>query len=188
MARWTPPTAPELGWRCEGGGDKRKCEDRARRGGPFQCSQSGEQCQQRHPRMPDDGEWECIDMDGAVMCHGGEPAAAVVAGLADTGWICGTREKGGPRGPERLCVDLAPDRPRGEADGWKCTYDHTRGEKRQCKRDPAAKRIGGPCAAGCPEGTACVEDRCLPPRPNPSCWFDDECEGGAKCRYGTCSS
>jgi hypothetical protein len=186
VPRWTPDTTPERGWRCEGGGPGRRCEDRAKGSGPFQCAQNGNDCTQRHPRMPDDGEWECIDMDGVVMCKGGEPAAAVVEGAPDLGWMCGTHAQG-PRGPEKLCLDFAPDRPNGELDGWKCSYDHQRGEKRICKRNQGAKRLGGPCAAGCPEGAACVEDRCIPAKPSPSCWFDTDCEGGGTCRYGTCS-
>jgi hypothetical protein len=159
------------------------CVDRRAGGGPFVCV--GDECVQRHPRMPDDGEWECVDLHGVVICHGGEPAAAVVDGPPDPGWLCGARAQGA-RGPERLCVDFAPDLPAGEAAGWRCRYDHQRGEKRICRRDAQARRVGGPCAAGCPEGATCVENRCLPARPDPTCWLDSDCPGG-KCRFGTCS-
>src|SRR5687767_884679 len=54
--------APEAGWRCVGRGADRTCEDRALRAGPFVCS--GQSCVQAQPRLPDDGEWECVDLDG----------------------------------------------------------------------------------------------------------------------------
>ena len=184
VERFAPAPAPPLGWRCTGGGKERRCLDRAPAGGPFLCTKT--ECRQVHPRMPDDGEWECIDMGGAVMCHGGEPPAAVVEGPADPGWICGPRAQG-PRGPEKVCVDFSPDRPGGDIDGWSCTYDHEHGEKRLCRRDPSPKRLGARCEVGCPDGAACVEGRCAPARPSPSCWFDTDCEGGRPCRFGTCS-
>ena len=183
VPRWTPTTSTPMGWRCAGGGAERRCVDRVLAGGPFACTK--DECVQRHPRMPDDGEWECMDLGSAVMCHGGTPSAAVVEGPNDLGWSCGPRDKG-PRGPEQVCVDFAPDRPRGELDGWACRFDHRHGEKRICRRDRSPVRLGGRCDAGCPEGALCVEGVCAPARPQPTCWFDTDCPEGGKCRFGTC--
>jgi hypothetical protein len=129
-------------------------------------------CEQRVPRLPDDGEWECVDLDGVVVCRGGVPAAGVVAGPPDPGWTCGTRRgSGGPRpassGPDRICVDLAPELPDGAARGWRCRFTHDHGERRLCRADPAA-------APPAPE-----------PLPPPSCWIDPDC-GAGTCRRGSC--
>src|SRR6266567_425961 len=95
---------------------------RRARGGRFRCA--GDACEQAAPAMPDDGEWECVDLDGAVVCRGGIAPAGVVAGPADPGWRCGAR-----RGStDRICVDLAPDLPDGAARGWRCSFSHERGE------------------------------------------------------------
>src|SRR5262245_17950136 len=100
--------------------------------------------------MPDDGEWECIDLSGAVRCHGGEPASAVVAGPPEAGWLCGPRAQG-PRGPEKLCVDFAPDFPPSPGP-WQCRFDHQHGEKRICK---AATTTGLGDHCPCPDGASC---------------------------------
>jgi hypothetical protein len=78
-----------LGFRCVGRGRERTCFDRARDVGAFVCD--GSTCTQPHPRLPDDGEWTCIDDGGAVVCAGGEPAAGVAGKGADAAWICGER-------------------------------------------------------------------------------------------------
>jgi len=81
----------------------------------FVCSGEPAVCVQRFPRRPDDGEWECVELEGVVLCRGGERAAGVVAGPRDRGWIC----RG--QGPAH-CVDLAPDRP--DRDGrWRCRFE-----------------------------------------------------------------
>lgn len=171
-------------WECDGG--KAPCvvgpaTPSPRRAATFVCQ--GGDCVQRHPRLPDDGEWECIDQDGAVVCRGGEPAAGVIPGPPEVGWICGAREQG-PRGPEKVCVDLAPDLPEGGP--WRCRADHKSGEKRVCKQAaPKGPQLGEACGDGCPTGATCVSDRCLPAKPQPTCWFDTECAGGT-CRQGTC--
>ena len=171
-------------WDCEGG---KPCLvgpalTNTRRAAPFVCQ--GGDCVQRHPRLPDDAEWECIDQDGAVVCRGGEAAAGVIPGPPEVGWFCGTREQG-LRGPEKVCVDFAPDRPEG-AGPWKCRSDHKQGEKRVCKQAaPKGPQLGEACGNGCPTGATCVSDRCVPAKPQPTCWFDNECNGGV-CRQGTC--
>jgi hypothetical protein len=178
-----PGPAPPEGWRCDGMGQTRTCEERALNGAPWRCDAG--QCAQDHPRMPDDGDWECVDMDGAVYCHGGRPAAAVVAGRPDRGWMCGPRGKGPPG--ERVCLDLAPDRP-DEASLTECRFDYAQvAPVRRCKASSGA-RLGDACddSRRCPSGASCVGERCLPPRPAPACWFDTDCDRGARCRWGTC--
>jgi hypothetical protein len=120
-------------------------------------------CEQRAPRLPDDGEWECVELDGVVICRGGVPAAGVVAGPADPGWSCGPRRGSA----DRICVDLAPELPDGAIGGWRCRFTHERGERRVCRADPTAAP---------PAPT---------PVPKPSCWIDRDC-GSGTCRRGSC--
>ncbi len=134
------------------------------RGPAFVCD--GPRCQQRYPRVPDDGQWECIDLDGAVVCRGGAPSAGVVPGDADRGWICGAR-----RGtPERICIDFAPDLPPGERRGWRCLSEHSGGERRLCVRDPLAPQVR------------------IPARVHPDCWLDQDCSPGETCLQGSCGT
>ncbi len=137
--------------------------------------------------MPDDGEWECIDLDGVTLCRRGVPAAGVIAGPSDPGWVCGERTGGDPG--ERLCVDYSPDLPGGDTRGWRCRYDHKRGEHRVCTRRDDAPALGRACRGdrGCPATLDCVAGHCVPAAPAPSCWFDKDCEPGSKCRLGTCA-
>lgn len=193
-------------WGCEGGGgpDQVCLVGPARpapRGTTLRCAGAdcrlinspqffctGDECVQRHPRLPDDGEWECIDQDGAVVCRGGESAAGVAAGPGEPGWTCGMRTSGSKEEtkPDRICVDLQPDRPHREGP-WRCRSDHKLGEKRVCRRAANPKPLlGEACAGGCAPGLVCHEDRCLPARPAPSCWFDTECASQI-CRQGTCA-
>ncbi len=159
--------------------------DRARPpgGGPFRCQ--GDHCEQRYARLPDDGFWECVDLDGAVVCRGGEPSAGMIAGPPDVGWTCGLRAS---QPSERICVDLAPDLPYDDRTGWRCRYEHTGGEHRSCTRDAHAPKLGAACAraADCAAGARCVGARCVPPRPAPSCWLASDCKAGQSCRYGSC--
>jgi hypothetical protein len=148
---------------------------------PFACT--ADACVQRHPRLPDDGEWECLDQAGASVCRGGDPPAGVVAGLADGRWICGAR------GGERICVDLLGDFPSGGAEGWRCRYQSSPRPRRICQREPGAHHLGDRCdrRQPCVDGAACREGRCLAPPPRPSCWLDSDCASGA-CRFGSCWS
>ena len=178
-----PPTA---GWRCYGEGEGRRCADRGLTSGPFLCEAG--RCIQRYPRMPDDGEWECIDMDGAVMCRRGVPPAGVVTGPPDTGWICGERVIEERR--EQVCVDFSPDLPGGASHGWRCRYDHKRRERKICRETDRGAALGVRCESGaqCPDTLICVAGRCVPRAPEPvSCWFDEECGPGRMCHLGTCA-
>jgi len=147
----------------------------------FACAGQPTTCVQRHPRRPDDGEWECLDVDGIVLCRGGEPAAGVVPGPPDEGWIC--RGEG-----ERHCVDLAPDQP---DDGtWRCHFEGAREGARVCERSTTAE-IGDRCVDGaqrCPAGMRCAARVCVPSAaPQPSCWVDGDCGAGKRCLRGTCA-
>jgi hypothetical protein len=135
--------------------------------------------------MPDDGEWTCSEMAGATICSGGDAPAGVATNVADAAWFCGTRRGGARR--ERVCVDFAPDFPDANARGWMCGYVTEPSLARVCERDPAAHELGDPCGGGAPclDGVRCVENRCVPDRPEPSCVFDRDCATGV-CRLGSC--
>lgn len=179
VERPLPALPTQRGFRCSGSGAARVCEDRRHASDAFACS--GELCTQRHPRLPDDGEWECADLDGALVCRGWAEAAGVVAGKPDPGWFCGPRA-GQPA--ERICVDFAPERPAGEP--WSCRFQFEAGlPARACTRGGPGP-LGRACGAGCPFGSACVLDRCLPLEPKPGCWIDKDCGEGAKCAHGSC--
>ena len=104
VPRPLPAQTSTRGFRCWGIGPARQCEDRGWQSDAFACG--AELCTQKTPRLPDDGEWECADLDGVVLCHGGRAPAAVVTGAPDVGWRCGPRR--GVEG-DRVCVDFAPD-------------------------------------------------------------------------------
>lgn len=169
----------ERGWRCAGQGKDQRCEDRRFASDAFTCNDA--RCTQRHPRMPDDGEWECADLDGVVVCRGWAQAAGVVKAPPDLGWHCGARAG---TEHERVCVDLAPDRPPHEP--WNCSFQHeSEGAPRLCQRGGAGP-LGRECAGGCPFGSVCAADRCLPLEPAPGCWIDKDCGAGKKCAHGSC--
>ncbi len=175
---------PVAGWRCAGVGADRSCFDRGLRAGRFECV--GKTCTQRYPRMPDDGEWECIEMEGVVMCRRGVTPAGVITGPPDSGWFCGLRA--GTETGERICVDFSADLPTGAERGWRCRYDHSRRERKICKPAPAGPALGASCdhASPCPDRLVCAVGRCLPAAPAVQCWFDKDCEGG-ECHLGTCA-
>jgi hypothetical protein len=174
---------PEGGWRCWGAGQTRRCQPRRRGSSGFACRADGA-CTQRRPRLPDDGEWECTDRSGAVVCRGGIAAAGVVAGADDPGWLCGS---GAPSfWGDRVCVDLSPDVPQ-EAGGWSCRFEGDADATRLCVPS-SAPRLAGPCdtPGACPDGSACIAGICLPPKPAPSCFLDSDCASG-KCLFGSCA-
>ena len=172
-----------MGWRCVGSGAARSCAPRAASVPAFVCS--GDRCEQRHPRMPDDGEWQCADSAGATVCMGGERAAGVAAAPADPGWFCGVRRGADPGA--RLCVDLSPDFPDGRASGWRCRTLHDGPPRRICERDPDAHTLAESCDPRhpCVDGSRCADGWCVPERPAPGCWLQSDCPGG-RCRFGSC--
>lgn len=183
VTRPVPVFPAQLGWRCHGSGPERRCTDRIGGAGSFACD--GDHCVQAHPRMPDQGRWECVERAGAVACRGGAEAAGVLPAAADPGWICGARRG---RESERICVDLSPDVPTGFPDPWRCSYEHDPVERRLCERGAALAVLGAICDAerSCVDGSTCAGGRCLPSRPAPDCWLDDDCRQPAACRFGTC--
>jgi hypothetical protein len=180
---------------------------------PFACAAAS--CEQRHPRLPDDGEWTCADASGATICVGGERAAGVAPAPGDPRWRCGGRRDGNPgRVPEpsreglrsasrasstrggatrdalgtRVCVDAAPDLPDGARAAWRCRFVNEPPVRRVCARDDSGGwRLGAACDARrpCAAGSPCVEGRCTLPHAPPDCWLDGDCSGGA-CRFGRC--
>jgi hypothetical protein len=179
------PAAPQ-GFRCGGLGRERMCEDRTRNASAFECGTT--RCLQERPRMPDDGEWECVEMSGVVFCHSRGSVAGMQSGPMDLGWLCGARR--GARDGERVCVDFDPDRP-ALASHTHCRFELRLGlQQRSCTR--ADKLIvGEPCgdSAACPLGTRCVAEVgvCLPGRPEPACWLDGDCGDGSRCVLGSCA-
>ena len=181
------PAASPLGWRCAWTGPTHLCLDRRAAASAFSCV--GERCMQAHARRPDDGEWTCVDAAGAEVCLGGERAAGVVTGQPDPAWICGARRwrPGISTRAERVCVDFSPDFPDGDGAHWSCRAVNGAAPSRVCERGATAGSLGVACARAhpCVDGAVCVSGRCVPWRPAPSCWLDDDCEGGV-CRFGTC--
>lgn len=184
VARAVPRVpAPPLGFRCGGAGNKRMCEDRARNGGAFECGTT--RCLQERPRMPDDGEWECVELSGAVYCHSRGPVAGMAPGPMDLGWLCGARR--GATDGERICVDLDPDRP-ALATHRACRFELHFGVQRRSCTPGDTPIIGDACAgsAACPSGSHCQKGLCLPARPQPGCWLDGDCGDGQRCVLGSC--
>jgi hypothetical protein len=194
-SRTAPPHPGAAGGDCADVGTLRVCWDAAgahvvdgavtprTRGPAFTCD--GTRCEQRHPRMPDDGEWQCADSAGATVCTGGERAAGVAAAAADARWFCGARLGSAPG--TRVCVDLSPDFPDGRATGWRCRTLVDGPARRVCARDPEAHTLGDRCdpARPCVDGSRCAGGRCVPERPAPACWLESDCPGG-RCRFGSC--
>ena len=174
---------PPAGFRCSGMGASRVCEERAREGGSFQCVE--QRCVQAWPRMPDDSEWDCVEMNGVVFCHSRAHTAGVADGPLDLGWLCGPRRGNSP--PERVCVDLDPDRP-DLAREWQCRYEFAHGQPQRVCVPAVEPMIGSACSAtrACPAASRCSDGVCLPARPEPGCWYDRDCGAGAACRRGTC--
>jgi hypothetical protein len=177
------PAAPR-GFRCGGVGRERVCEDRARSGSAFECGTT--RCLQERPRMPDDGEWECVEMSGVVFCHSRGPMAGLQTGPLDLGWLCGARR--GVSDGERICVDLDPDRP-DLASHRQCRFELQLGVQQRSCTPGKALLVGDTCtqASACPSGSRCDAGMCLPARPEPACWLDRDCGEGMRCALGTCS-
>jgi hypothetical protein len=175
-----------LGFRCPGSGEKRLCRDRELDAPRFHCD--GTRCTQRHPRMPDDGEWECASVAGAVVCRGGQPPAGIPKGSSDSGYVCGARRTRTGALDERICVDFSPDFPDGNGEKTRCSFESEGGVAKVCERDPNAHVLGDSCdrTHPCIDGARCVASRCVPVRPEPSCFIPADCDHGT-CRFGTCT-
>lgn len=145
--------------------------------GAFSCGP--EACVQRHPRLPDTGEWLCADSHGVVWCAGGDGAAGVVAGPADPGYRCGPRW--GTGFGQRVCIDRQPDCP-AEAGDYSCRFEQERGVSRVCRLEPQAPG-SKPLAAGALP--ACFVDQDCPSKrcDRGSC----RCASNADCTLGSCS-
>jgi len=178
---------PPQGWRCGGEGRERVCEDRSRNASGFDCGT--QRCLQARPRMPDDGEWECVEISGVVFCHSRGEGAGMQAGPSDLGWLCGPR-RGAAAPGERVCVDFDADRPSGAPlMAQRCSFElHFGTPQRSCTAAPTL-RVGSPCSAAssCPDGSRCSAGACLPERPEPGCFFDKDCgDDHARCVFGSC--
>jgi hypothetical protein len=148
--------------------------------------------------LPDEGEWECADVAGVVVCRGGEPAAGTAPGAPGRGFRCGSRRtaggKDGASVTERLCIDLAPGLPEGAVAGVRCHFEATRGLSRVCDLAAVRPSVGSPCRREqpCVDGAVCFAPagapaggRCVPRRPDLDCWLATDC-GGDPCRFGSC--
>ena len=185
IARPTPPLRlSSLGWRCTFAGASRQCTDRGRDVGPFLCEKGI--CRQRHPRLPDDGEWECADLASIVVCRGGERPAGAPPGASDPGFLCGPRRGPTSASGERVCVDLSPDLPDG-GPGYRCRFEQSDGLYRVCERDPSTHAATDRCDTRhpCVSGLACVASHCAPHAPVPARWVDQDCDKST-CRFGSC--
>lgn len=161
---------------------------RPRVASPFSCD--GGVCEQERPRQPDDGEWECGEGTGVTVCRGGLMAAGVSHGSPDGRWLCGDHRVEDAGAYPRVCVDFSPETPGAERDagaGWSCRYAYVSNMPvRRCAQSQST-RVGDRCASGaCPPGSACVSERCVPPKPDVGCFFDDECGAGRACTFGSC--
>ena len=178
-----PGAAPPQGYRCGGAGAERVCEDRGRNASAFSCGT--QRCLQQRPRMPDDGEWECVELSGVVYCHSRGAMAGASPGPADLGWLCGARARAA--GGERICVDLDADRPSAEQT-YRCRFELQQGVAVRSCATTRGLSLGSACAVGsaCPDMLTCQAGLCLPTRPNPTCWLDVDCEAAERCTLGTC--
>ncbi len=171
--------------RCTGAGPARRCRPRSQLASSFHCREH--RCYQEQPRLPDDGEWECADLAGIVICRGGAPAAGVAGPNVDPGWICGPRRNSTTQ--ERICLDLDADLPTQERSARSCRFEVLGARLRRVCESKATTRFGDPCSrdAACPEAGRCVRGVCLPPRVDPDCWNDFDC-GEGRCSYGSCGA
>ena len=136
--------------------------------------------------MPDDGEWECVEISGVVFCHSRGLMAGMQAEPMDLGWLCGAR-RGGAEG-ERICVDLDADRPE-DTSRRHCRFEaHVGAPQRSCTNTQSLQ-VGDACADSrvCPAGSRCQAGLCLPAQPEPACWLDRDCGAGLRCVFGSCA-
>jgi hypothetical protein len=173
VAQAVESSPPDAMWRCDEG-EPRRCALVTRR--PFRCEDGV--CRQRFPRVPDDTDWECADVDGLVVCRDRAAPAGMVPGPGDLGWICG-------EGTPRVCIDLSPDRP--GAGSYDCRFVHEPTMERVC-RPKSTPILGSACRDRCPDGMSCVEGACVPSAIGaPDCWTHADCDQGERCTLAHCS-
>lgn len=180
------PSAPDLArhaaeYRCTGAGAERRCRPRSASASAFECRRG--RCVQRHPRLPDDAEWECVDLGGAVLCRGGQAPAGVVRGQPDPGWWCSARRN---HPSDRLCLDLDPDVPR-QAGHFVCRFEREGARAIRVCELADEPLLGDACEteSECPSGARCARGTCVPPTLNPVCWTDADCRPET-CRLASC--
>ncbi|HET8935009.1 MAG TPA: hypothetical protein VFN67_16285 [Polyangiales bacterium] len=138
--------------------------------------------------MPDDGEWECVEISGLPFCHSRGSMAGAARGPRDLGWLCGAR-RAAADGGEEICVDTDPDRPTDQRFRG-CRYEQRLGATVRSCGPTRSLLIGDACTAEttCPKDSTCQAGLCLPQRPEPACWLDADCGAGARCVLGSCTS
>lgn len=176
--------APFGGYRCGGQGPSRVCEARTQNSPVFVCEHGA--CLEQRPRMPDLGEWECVELEGVVLCHERGAAAGIARGPLELGWICG--RVGAEPARERVCVDLDADRP-SDTMRFSCRFEHAFGLLRRRCVAASGPQLADACTsdAACPAAMSCEQGLCLPARPDPHCWLDRDCAGSERCQRGTCA-
>jgi hypothetical protein len=137
--------------------------------------------------MPDDGEWECVELSGVVYCHSRGTLAGASSGPMDLGWLCGPRRSGAVG--ERVCVDLDPDRPSSDSASYRCRFELQHGVAARSCVSTRELLVGSTCRPDqkCAEGAACRAGLCLPARPAPACWLDRDCAEAERCVLGSCA-
>lgn len=183
VTRATMRGVPPEQQRCSGQRNERFCLVRSNQAGPFRCADDS--CVQSRPHMPDAGEWLCVEMDGVAFCKGTGAAAGMEPGILDPALICGQR-RGYYR--EQICVDLSPDPPPMPAP-YACHFDYSSGAAERICTASDAPQVGTPCESSseCPRDSLCVGHICLPPRPEPACWLNNDCPADEHCRWGSCA-
>jgi len=180
-----PSASEPAKYRCTGSGQARQCRLRTDLAPAFRCK--GVRCTQRLPRVPDDGDWECADLGGAVLCRGGAQPAGVTRPSLDPGWWCGARRRSTTG--DRICLDLDPDYPPARGESFRCSYAIEGAKLTRLCESSTLPGLGSRCSqdSACPNDSRCVGGVCLPHAFSPNCWGDADC-APERCAYGTCTS